>query len=68
MQGIVSKVSRDGVWALILHQHGKSLVQLIGSEGALSVGDTVAGELTVLGSTTLRNGKDVLDAWVDEIQ
>lgn len=49
--GEVIFVSGNGAMVVVKHDDGFALVEMIGDEGALSVGDTCSADWNALGST-----------------
>lgn len=61
--GQVVFVSQNKAMVVVRHDDGFTVVELIGDEGSVAVGDRVAGDWAALGSEPLRTASGVLDAY-----
>ena len=48
--GLVIFASRNGAMLVVAHDAGYALVEMLGDEGAISVGDAVSGDWHVVGA------------------
>lgn len=62
-QGRVIFVSRNGGMLVVQHDDGFALVEMIGDEGSIAVGDEVSGDWDALGGEPIRCGDDTYDAY-----
>lgn len=61
--GLVIFVSRNGGMIVVRHDDGYAVVELLGDEGSLSVGDRVKGDWNALGGEPLFADGKTLDAY-----
>jgi hypothetical protein len=61
--GQVVFVSRNGGMIVVHHDDGYAVVELLGDEGSLSVGEQVKGDWQALGGEPLFAGGETLDAY-----
>lgn len=62
--GEVIFVSRNGGMIVVHHDDGYAVVELIGNEGSIAVGDRVRGDWDALGGEPLWTEHGQLDAYV----
>ena len=62
--GRVIFVSGNGAMVVVKHNDGYALVEMIGDEGALSVGDTCAADWAALGGETIRSNGNRYDGYL----
>ena len=60
--GEVIFVSGNGAMVVVKHDDGFALVEMIGDEGALSVGDTCSADWNALGGEPIKSGGNRYDA------
>jgi hypothetical protein len=61
--GQVIFVSGNGAMVVVRHDDGYALVEMIGDEGALAVGDTCSGDWDASGGEPIRSGGNKYDAY-----
>ena len=61
--GRVVFVSRTQGMIVVQHEDGFTLVELLGDEGGIAVGDRVAGDWTAEGREPMRTTSGVLDTY-----
>ncbi|TIN02388.1 MAG: hypothetical protein E5Y34_07875 [Mesorhizobium sp.] len=61
--GQVIFVSRNAGIIVVQHDDGYAVVELIGDEGSLGIGDRVKGDWDALGGEPLFAGDETLDAY-----
>lgn len=62
-QGRVIFVSRNGAMIVIQHDDGFALVELLGSEGEIELGDEVRGKWDELGGEPIWRDREKFDAY-----
>jgi hypothetical protein len=62
--GQVIFVSGNGAMIVVSHDDGYALVEMIGDEGALAVGDTCSADWDALGGETIRSNGDRYDGYL----
>lgn len=65
MSGKVSFVSRNGGMIVVSHDRGHTIVELLGNEGDIEVGDAVYGDWLALGGEPIKRAgeSDPFDAY-----
>ncbi len=62
-QGRIVFVSRNGAMLVVQHEEGFTVVEMLGDEGMLEVGDRVFGNWTAVASEPIRRDREVFDAY-----
>jgi hypothetical protein len=62
-RGQVIFVSKNGAMLVVQHDDGFTLVEMIGDEGALAIGDQVAGDWDAEGGEPIRSAGSKYDAY-----
>jgi len=61
-RGQIVFVSRNGAMLVVQHEDGFTVVEMLGDEGVLQVGDQVLGDWTAVASEPIRRDGDLFDA------
>ncbi len=65
--GFVIFASRNGAMLVVAHAAGYSLVEMLGNEGAIAVGDAVSGDWHVVGDEPIHCRGSQYDAFFQGI-
>lgn len=62
-KGRIVFVSRNEAMLVVQHEDGFTVVEMLGDEGVLQVGDEVVGDWTAVASEPIRRDGEVFDAY-----